>query len=73
MSAKCINVNVQCKCSTNSDRKSANSLIKSVWFPGGLYIASTNVTGDLSLTRVSQDNVIHSTITSNELYLNPAL
>ncbi len=60
--------------STNSDRKSANSLIKSVWCPGGLYtVANTNITGDLSLTRVSLDNVIRSTITSNELYLKPAL
>ncbi len=37
--------------STNSDRKSPNALIKSVWCPGGLYtVASTNITGDLSLT-----------------------
>ncbi len=60
--------------STNSDRKSANYLIKSVWCPGGLYtLANTNITGDLSRTRVSLDNVIRSTITSNELYLKPAL
>ena len=37
--------------STNSDRKSANSLIKSVWCPGGLYtVASTNLKRDLSFT-----------------------
>ncbi len=45
--------------STNSDRKSANSLMKSVWCPGGLYtVASTHITGDLLLTLVSLDNVI---------------
>ncbi len=42
--------------STNSDRKSAN---QSVWCPGGLYtVASTNITGDLSLILFSLDNVI---------------
>ncbi len=42
--------------STNSDRKSANSLIKPLWCPGGLYtVASTKITGDLSLTLVSLD------------------
>ncbi len=36
--------------STNSDRKSPNTLIKSVWCPGGLYrVANTNIMGDLSL------------------------
>ncbi len=36
--------------STNSDRKSPNALIKSVWCPGGLYtVASTNIKWDLSL------------------------
>ena len=45
--------------STNSDIKSAYSLIKSVWCPGGLYtVASANITGDLSLTLLSLDNVI---------------
>ncbi len=58
--------------STNSDRKSPNSWIKSVWCPGGLYtIASTNITGDLSLLLFSLDNVIWSTITSKELCLKP--
>ncbi len=45
--------------STNSDIKSKNYLIKSVWCPGGLYtVASTNITGDLSLILFSLDNVI---------------
>ncbi len=45
--------------STNSDRKSANSLIKSVWCPGGLYtVASTKPHRDLSLILFSLDNVI---------------
>ncbi len=45
--------------STNSDRKSQNYLIKSVWCSGGLYIlASTNITGDLSVILFSLDNVI---------------
>ncbi len=45
--------------STNSDRKSLNYLIKSVWCPGGLYtVASTNITGDLSLILFSLDNVL---------------
>ncbi len=36
--------------SINSDRKSPNYLIQSVWCPGGLYtVASTNITVDLSL------------------------
>ncbi len=40
--------------STNSDRKSANSLIKSVWCPGGLYtVGSTNVNRDLLLTLIT--------------------
>ncbi len=44
--------------STNSDRKSPNSLIKSALCPGGLYtVASTNITGDLSLILFSLDNV----------------
>ncbi len=60
--------------SNNSDRKSANYLIKSVWCPGGLYtVASTNITWYLSLTRFSLDNFMRSTITSNELYLKPPL
>ncbi len=58
--------------STNYDRKSENYLIKSVRCPGGLYtIASTNITGDLSLIFFSLDNVLGSTITSKELYLKP--
>ncbi len=58
----------------HSDRKSANSLIKSEWCPGGLYtVASTNITGDLSLTFVSLDNVIGGTFISNELYWKPDL
>ncbi len=45
--------------SANSDRKSPNYLIKSVWCPGGLYtLTSTNITGDLSLILFSLDNVI---------------
>ncbi len=44
---------------TNSDRKSPNYLIKSVWCPDGLYtVASTNIKGDLSLILFSLDNVI---------------
>ncbi len=44
---------------TNSDRKSPNYLIKSVWCPGCLYtVASTNIMGDLSLILFSLDNVI---------------
>ncbi len=40
--------------SINFDRKSPNSLIKSVWCLGGLYtIAYTNITGNLSLIRFS--------------------
>ncbi len=52
----------------HSDRKSANSLIKSEWCLV-LVVASTNITGDLSLTFVSLDNVIGGTFISNELYL----
>ncbi len=45
--------------STNYDIKSPNSLIKSVWCPGGLYtVASKNIMGDLSLRLFSLDNVI---------------
>ncbi len=45
--------------SSNSYRKSPNYLIKSVWCPGGLYtLASTNITGDLSLILFTIDNVI---------------
>ncbi len=44
---------------TNSDRKSPNYLIKSVWGPGGLYtVANTNIMGDLSLILFSLDNVV---------------
>ena len=51
---------------TNSERKSANSLIKSVWCPGGLYrIASTKVKQELLL---ALDNFTLRTITSKELY-----
>ncbi len=45
--------------STNSDRKSANHFVNSAWYPGGLYsVASSNATGDISLTLVSLYNVL---------------
>ncbi len=34
---RCPTIKTLSAASTNSDRKSANSLIKSVWYPGGLH------------------------------------
>ncbi len=44
--------------STNSDRKSSNSLIKSVWCPGGLYTVQYKHHRGIIINTFSLDNVI---------------